>query len=285
MLGLILHNDSICSASDVTLQAGQVGLLAGWGVFSTIRVKNGQLFAFDRHFARMKRDAALLRVPFPDDPQYIESRLLRLVAANQAEEATLRVVVVRNKGSVWEGPSIARDFDLIALMTGLKDWGSGVKLGIIPQARHAQSVFAGTKVLAWGFNLTWYEQAQERGWDEVILLNERDEVCECTSANIFVSQGGQVWTPPLSSGCLPGITREVILNEIRVPGITVGEKPLLLKDLKSADEVFITSTTRDLLPVVAVEGVPIRSQGDIRVRLQAAFLKYVQEQVCERTIS
>lgn len=285
MLGLILHNDSICSASDVTLQAGQVGLLAGWGVFSTIRVKNGQLFAFDRHFARMKRDAALLRVPFPDDPQYIESRLLRLVAANQAEEATLRVVVVRNKGSVWEGPSIARDFDLIALMTGLKDWGSGVKLGIIPQARHAQSVFAGTKVLAWGFNLTWYEQAQERGWDEVILLNERDEVCECTSANIFVSQGGQVWTPPLSSGCLPGITREVILNEIRVPGITVGEKPLLLKDLKSADEVFITSTTRDLLPVVAVEGVPIRSQGDIRARLQAAFLKYVQEQVCERTIS
>jgi branched-chain amino acid aminotransferase len=284
MLGLILHNDKICSASDATLQAGQVGLLSGWGVFSTIRVKKGMLFAFDRHFARMKRDAALLHVPFPTDPEWIESRLLRLVEANQAEDATLRVVVVRNKGGIWQGPGLDREFDLIALMSPLTDWGAGVKLGVVPQARHAQSVFAGTKVLSWGFNLTWYEEAHQRGLDEVILLNERDEVCECTSANIFLSKGSQVWTPPLTSGCLPGITREIVLSELNVPGITVNEKSIILEDLEAADEVFITSTTRDLLPVLAVEGLKIRSEGEARSRLQAAFSQFVQDQACVRAV-
>ena len=83
----------------------------------------------------------------------------------------------------------------------------------------------------------------------MVLLNERGEVAECTSANLFIANGGQVYTPPLGSGCLPGITREVLLGEIHVPGITVEEKTLLPADLESADEVFITSTTRDLLPV------------------------------------
>ena len=100
-------------------------------------------------------------------------------------------------------------------------------------------------------NLTWLESAQARGFDEVILLNERGEVAECTSANLFIANGSQVSTPPLSSGCLPGITREVLLAEIRAPGIRVEEKALKPGDLEAADEVFITSTTRDLLPVHA----------------------------------
>jgi len=91
-------------------------------------------------------------------------------------------------------------------------------------------------------NLTWLESAQQRGFDEVILLNEQGEVAECTSANIFIANGNEVWTPPLSSGCLPGITRDVILR-IQAPGIQVREKVLLPADLESAGEVFITSTT------------------------------------------
>src|SRR5436305_316583 len=83
---------------------------------------------------------------------------------------------------------------------------------------------------------------------EVILLNERDEVAECTSANIFAAKGGEVWTPPLASGCLPGITRELLLSEVTAPGVRVSERVLTARDLESADEVFISSTTRDLLP-------------------------------------
>src|SRR5439155_15722324 len=120
------------------------------------------------------------------------------------------------------------------------------------QARHAASVFAGTKILAWAMNLTWLEEAQSQGFDEVILLNERDEVAECTSANIFAAKGNEIWTPPLASGCLPGITRELLLAEVRAPEFHVAEKVLTPADLESADEVFITSTTRDLLPVSVI---------------------------------
>src|SRR5438552_6849537 len=105
----------------------------------------------------------------------------------------------------------------------LKDWGSGVKLAYVPQARHAASMFAGAKILSWAMNLTWVEEAQSKGFDEVILLNERGEVAECTSANIFMARGNQVLTPPLSSGCLPGVTRDVLLSGIHVPGVSVSE--------------------------------------------------------------
>src|SRR2546423_15687028 len=105
-------------------------------------------------------------------------------------------------------------------------------------------MFAETKILAWGMNLTMLEDARCRGFDEVILLNERDEVAECTSANIFAAKGGQVWTPPLTSGCLPGITRELLLSEVRVAGLPVSEHTLTPAALESADEGFISSTTR-----------------------------------------
>jgi len=278
----ILHNDSICDADEKVLSAGQVGFLNGWGVFTTIRVARGVLFEFERHFARMKRDAQLMRVPFPGEPEWLEQRLLRLVERNGASDATLRVVVVRNRGGLFEGPNLKFDFDVIAFTTGLKNWGSGVRLGVIPQARHAGSRFAGVKFTSWAMNLTFHEEAQERGFDEVVLLNERGEVSECTSANIFVAEGRNVWTPPLDSGCLPGITRDLLLSDVRVPGIQVDEKALTLGDLEAADEVFITSTTRDLLPVLHVEGIRIRRQGNCRDALQAAFSQHVDDYVCSR---
>ena len=276
----VLHNDDIREVSERFLSAGQVGLLAGWGVFSTLRVARGVLFAFERHFERMHRDAVLLRVPFPTDPEYIRSRLLRLVEANQAGEAALRVAVVRNRGGLWEGPN-DRDFDLIALTTEPKQWGSGVKLAVHPQARHSASEFRGVKMISWAENLAILEAGQCRGFDEVILLNERGEVSECTSANIFIAEGGQVWTPPLDSGCLPGVTRDLLLHEIHVAGTPVGEKTIFPWDLERASEVFITSTTRDLLPVLAIEGRQIESSGNACSILQKAFSRYVDAYVTQ----
>jgi branched-chain amino acid aminotransferase len=277
----LLHNDDIRDAGDRVLSPGQVGLMNGWGVFSTIRVQDGVLFAWERHWARMQRDAARLRVPFPDDEKSLEARLYRLIDANRAVNSTLRVIVVRNRGGMWEGPS-ERAFDIIALTASLKDWGETVKLGMIPQARHAASEFAGTKYLSWSENLARYERAHEQGFDEAVLLNERGEVAECTSANIFAVHGENVSTPPLSAGCLPGVTRALLLQEIHVPNLTISEKTLLRSDLESADEVFITSTTRDLMPVASVEGLRIRPGRSVRDRLQQAFSAYTGAYVAAR---
>ncbi|MGA2326793.1 MAG: aminotransferase class IV [Bryobacteraceae bacterium] len=278
----VLHNDQIHEATESVLMPGQVGLLAGWGVFSTLRVVEGVPFAYERHWERMRRDARALRVPFATDPDYIRSRVLRLIQANGAANATLRVAVVRNGGGIWQGPG-DRDFDLIALTADMKDWGGGVKLSVHAQARHAACEFRGTKILSWALNLAMLEEAQEAGFDEVILLNERGEVSECTSANIFAAQGSQVWTPPLDSGCLPGVTRELLLEEVRVEGISTGERTLLPEDLERASEVFITSTTRGLLPVLSIEGRPVRQAGDIRRRLQEAFGRCVDAYVAQHS--
>jgi len=277
----ILHNDEIREASDRVLSPGQTGLLAGWGVFSTLRVLEGVPFAYERHWERMRRDAHALRVPFPSQPDYIRSRALRLIRANGARNATLRVVVVRNSGGIWQGAA-DRDFDLIALTAHLKPWASGVSLSVHPQARHAANRFRGVKMLSWALNLTMLEEAQEAGFDEVILLNERGEVSECTSANLFVAQGRQVWTPPLDSGCLPGVTRELLLEEVRVEGIRIGERTLVPEDLQRADEVFITSTTRGLLPVLSIERQPAPQSGETLHRLQEAFRRYLEAYVAQR---
>ncbi|MEX2261451.1 MAG: aminotransferase class IV [Bryobacteraceae bacterium] len=275
----VLHNEEIREASEKLLSPGQVGLLSGWGVFSTIKVVEGVLFAFERHWARMSRDAALLRVPMPPDPGAVHERLLRLLEANEAREATLRLVVVRNGGGMWQGPQSASASDVAALTTDLKDWGGGVRLSIVPQARHSANPFSGTKILSWAMNLAWLEEAQSHGFDEVILLNEGGEVAECTSANIFVARENRVFTPPLSSGCLPGVTREILLSDVQVARYPVVEKTLYPADLESADQVFITSTTRELLPVWVIGDRAVRYSGNARESLQAAFSEYVSSYV------
>jgi branched-chain amino acid aminotransferase len=275
----LLHNHEIREATEPLLRPGQLGLLAGWGIFSTIRVRDGVLFAFERHWARMKRDAELMRVPFPVHAEEMEAQLVRLVESNSVENGTLRVVVVRNRGGLWEGPAETRDYDLIALTADLHGWGDSVALGLVRNGRHAASPFAGTKILSWAQNLTWYEEAHARGLDEVVLLNEREEVAECTSANIFAAHGDRVSTPPLSSGCLPGITRAVLLGEVHIPGFTVEERVLRTADLEAADQVFITSTTRELLPVRSVEGLRIRNSSAACEALQKAFTAFADAYV------
>jgi len=282
----LLHNDDIRDAGAQDLSAGQVGLLNGWGVFSTIRVYDGVMFAWERHWARMHADAGRMRVPFPPDRDWLEQRLYRLIEANKAWNSTLRVAVIRNRGGMFEGPAPMREFDVVAFTADVNRWGDSVKLGVVPNARHAASEFAGTKNLSWSENLTLYERAHEQGLDEVVLLNERGEVCECTSANIFAvffhSQGSDVWTPPLASGCLPGVTRALLLEEIRVPGLRIGEKTLLPADLEAASEIFITSSTREILPVVSIAGLSIRTDQKVSQQLRRAFTAYVESYVAAR---
>jgi branched-chain amino acid aminotransferase len=275
----ILHNDTVRDATDNVLAPSQVGLLSGWGVFTTLRVSDGVLFAWERHWARIQRDAAAFHVPLPADPDALHRKLLELVEANDARNSTLRLVIVRNGGGMWANPKPARPSDVIALTADSKEWGEGVKLAYQAEGRHAACQFAGTKILSWAMNLTWLENAQLRGFDEVILLNERGEVAECTSANIFAAQGNQVWTPPLSSGCLPGITREVLLGEVHVPGVDIMEKTLMPADLEAADEVFITSTTRDLLPVFQIEDKQLARGHRTRTALQEAFSMFLRNYV------
>ncbi|MBI2687689.1 MAG: aminotransferase class IV family protein [Acidobacteria bacterium] len=278
----LLHNDAIRETTEPCLSPGQVGFMNGWGVFSTLRVSEGVLFAWERHWARMLRDAGRMHVPMPATPDSLLAGLRTLIAANGAQDGTLRVAIVRNHGGLFEAPGLDRPFETIAFTTSLRDWGGSVSLALKSDARHGANQFRGAKITAWANNLAWYEESHDRGFDEVVLLDEFGRVSECTSANIFAVSGSDVLTPPLDSGCLPGITREVLLDAIHLEGITIREAHLKPADLEAADEVFITSSTRDLLPVAAIEGLNVKQGTAVQSRLLAAFRAYISNYVAAR---
>ena len=273
----VLYNERIVPSDEAILRPGQLGLLAGWGVFTTLRIYKGIPFAFERHWERLQRDARLLHVEIPVGRDELRRRLLELVRRNRCPEASMRLCIVRSQGGVFEGPGSGNRSDVVAFTIDVPRRRGAAGLALRPNGRHAESPFAGTKTLSWAHNLTFVETAQQQGFDEVILLNERGEVAECTSANIFAVRNGVTYTPPPAGGPLPGITRLVMLEELAEP---VEEKVLYADDLYEADEVFITSTVRELMPVERIADRRLRAaergEWPVMEKLRAALRRYIE---------
>ncbi len=176
--------------------------------------------------------------------------------------------------------------DLILFTAGLPAHADVARLGVAENGRHAASPLAGVKTTAWLNNVWHLAEAQKAGWTEVILLNERGEVAECTSANIFCVKGGKVLTPPLASGCLEGVTRSVLLEIAPRARVHIVEQTLFPEDLYSAEEVFITSTNRTLLGVSEIAGCKFSVvMGPLAQKLERAFDAAMREYVAARSSS
>jgi branched-chain amino acid aminotransferase len=279
----VFHNDCVVPVEETRLSPGQSGLLCGWGLFTTLRVFEGVPFAFERHWHRLERDAELTLCPFPFKMEDVRRYLQEVLRSNQVREGCARIYVVNNQPGHWRSDEAFPKADLMICSADLPNYRDRVRLTTRAHGRHAASPLANAKVTSWLNNVWSLQEAQREGFDEVILLNERGEVAECTAANIFCVQRGTVVTPPLSSGCLPGITREVVL-EIGAPaGIPVVERTLFPKDLTSADEVFISSTNRNVLPVTAIDGQDLPSdRGQVTQKLERILAKYIRAYVESR---
>ncbi len=274
---LVLYNDRIVSSGEAVLRPGQVGLFTGWGVFTTLRIYQGIPFAFEKHWERLRRDAALLNVEMPPSRDDLRAQLIDLAGCNRCPEAKMRLNVMRSQGGMYEGPGSGRPTDVIAFTADLAEAPATVALDLQENGRHAASPFAGTKTLSWVQNVTLFENAHQAGFTDAILLNERGEVSECTSANIFAVKDGVTLTPPLSSGPLPGVTRRVMLEELNE---AVEERVLFLEDLHAADEVFITSSTRELVPVRRIADRPLGvREWPVMRSLRTLLRDYVAEYI------
>jgi branched-chain amino acid aminotransferase len=279
----VFHNDRLLPVEQVRLSPGQAGLLSGWGLFTTLRVWDGELFAFERHWARLERDAKRTRVPFPFDSEKVREQLHEVLRANNVIEGTARIYVVYNKVGFWQSEESMPQVDLILYSAGLPSYREPVRLGLREHGRHAASPLAGVKVTSWLNNVWNLAEAQSAGWDEVVLLNERGEVAECTAANIFCVRGGGVLTPPLNSGCLEGVTRDTLLDIAHASGVPASEQTLTPENLYGAEEVFISSTNRNLLGVGEVAGHKFTgAPGPITLKLEKALAAFVAEYVAAR---
>jgi branched-chain amino acid aminotransferase len=281
----IFHNDRLLPVEEVRLSPGQAGLMSGWGLFTTMRVVEGIPFAFERHWKRLSRDAERTHCPFPFSAETVHGQLNEVLRANEVREGCARIYVIYNQVGFWRSDENLPAADLVICSAGLPPHREPVRLALRDHGRHAASPLAGVKVTSWLNNVWNLYEAQQGGYDEVVLLNERGEVAECTAANIFCVREGRVLTPPLTSGCLEGVTRGVVLEIGAAAGVQVEERTLTPEDLFSADGVYISSTNRNLIAVEEIGGrrIPTARLAPMQ-KLQAAFAAYVQEYVAQRAV-
>jgi branched-chain amino acid aminotransferase len=274
----VYHNHRLLPIEEVRLSPGQAGLLSGWGLFTTLRIFAGEPFAFERHWRRLKKDAARTHLPFSFDAETIRGEVRELCRRNSVAEGTARIYAVYNNTGFWRSEENFPDVDLMVYTAGLPKYREPARLALRAHGRHAASPLAGVKVTSWLNNVWNLYEAQQRGFDEVALLNERGEVAECTAANIFCVQGGRVLTPPLDSGCLEGVTRAILLEIAPQNGVPAEERALTPEDFYSAEEVFISSTNRSLLGVGEIEGHTFApAPGPVTQKLERAFADYAAQ--------
>ena len=274
----VLHNDRVQGVAEARLSPGQSGLFSGWGVFTTMRVYNGRLFAYGRHWRRLERDARLLRVTPPVSAEELHGRLRRLLRSNGVTDGAARVYFVRNQVGWWYGGETLPATDLVACTSDLPATPRSASLSVRAGAVRSDHPLSGAKILSWLPNAWCRSEAERAGFYEVILLNERGEVAECASANLFCVRDGVAETPPLSSGCLDGITREVLLEAANDKGLPVREGVLRPEQLLDAEEAFITSTSRELLPVSRIEEHAFRAvPGPVTTLLREAYQERVRD--------
>ena len=281
----VFHNDRLQPIEQSRLSPGQAGLLNGFGLFSTLRVFSGEAFAFERHWRRLEKDAERVHLPMAYAAEFVRRHLAEVIRANEVREGTARIYLVYNTVGFWRSNEPLPEVDLILYTAGLPPYREPVRLALRPNGRFAASPICSVKTTAWLNNVWHVAEAQKAGFDEVVLLNERGEVAECTAANVFAVTGGRVLTPPLASGCLEGVTRGVLLEIAPRIGIPMEEHTLTPDDLRRADEMFISSTNRNLLGVGSLEdhrfaGAP----GPVTRRLEEAFAAYVNDYVAQQSV-
>jgi len=236
------------------------GFLYGEGVYETWRTYNGQPFLFDRHMRRLRNSSGMIALTVPLSDEQLDARCRETIrAAGLKEEAYVRMLVTRGIGElsydlercpspsivVIVKPHVAPPPDV---------YERGVKVAIVPIIRnHPGTVSPLIKSNNLLNNALAMQEALKRGAFEGVMRNYRGELAECTTANLFIVKAGGVLTPPLDAGLLPGITREFVLEIGKDTGIPVREAVLHDADLFEADEAFLTSSTRELVPIVQVD--------------------------------
>ncbi|HMK28363.1 MAG TPA: aminotransferase class IV [Terriglobales bacterium] len=273
----VYHNDRLIAMGEVRLSPGQAGLLNGWGVFTTIHVAEGQPFAFERHWARLTGDAKRIEMAVPYSAENVRQKIGELLRANRVTTAALRIYFVLNRAGIWSSDEPLPLVDMIMYTIDLPQRVGPTRLSVMAHGRQAAHPLAGTKVTSWLYNAWALEQAHHQGCDDMLLLNERGEVSECTAANIFAVHAGAVVTPPLDSGCLNGVTRQILFEEAPRISLPVREQAFSLEGLYGADEVCISSTTRHVQPVGQIgDHKYAQAPGPVTQRLERLFADYFE---------
>lgn len=244
-------NGSLVPDDEARISIFDHGLVVGDGVFETVKVADGVPFALNRHLARLARSAAGLGLAEPDLDQIRAGALAVVEASEPATLARMRITVtggIAPLGSERGGSPLTA----IVALGAMKAPAAFCDVTTVPWPRNEHGALSGLKTTSYGENVRALVYAAEHGGSEAIFPNTAGNLCEGTGTNVFVVSAGQLFTPPLSAGCLAGVTRALV---IEWSGAV--EQDLPLSALADADEAFLTGTTRDVQPIRYVDGRPL----------------------------
>jgi branched-chain amino acid aminotransferase len=240
------------------------GFLYGEGVYETLRTYNGQPFLFERHMRRLRTSAGMLTLSVPLTDTQIDDRFretMRVAGLGDVpdREAYIRILVTRGIGELTYDPAATPTPSVVVIVKPNVDLSQevferGVKVSLVGVVRnHPETVSPVIKSNSLLNNALAMQEALRRGAFEGVMRNYKGELAECTQSNLFVVKDGAVLTPPIDAGLLPGITREFLFEIGATAGIPFREAVLKDADLIGADESFLTSTTREIVPIVQVD--------------------------------
>lgn len=246
-------------ASEATIPATDEGLLRGDGAFEVIRVYDGTPFAFDDHLRRLERSALNLRLPVDLEAVRADAHRLLAHAGSGREHELLRIVITRGGRR-------------LLLTEPMHDTPGEIRLCSITYS--PTRVLDGVKSLSYGANMLASRLARERGFDEALLVTPHGRVLEAPTSSIFWIEEERVFTPPLDEHILASITRGLV---IEVTG--AAERPCTLDDLFGADEAFLTSTTREVQPVAAIDSHAFSAPGPVSDRIAGELSARIQSEL------
>lgn len=256
-------NGRITDAADAVIPVFDHGFLYGEGVYETLRTYDGKPFLYDAHMARLRRSAGMIALDVPGTDDEMLAKVRETMAAEKGlEEAYIRILVTRGIGELTYSLAATPTPSLVIIVKPFPEppashFTEGISLALVSIRRnHPSALNPRIKSNNLLNNALAMQEAMRQGAEEALMLNQQNEVAECSQSNFFIVKDGIVATPPIAAGLLPGITREFVFEVGRDAGVTVEERTLQTSDLWSADEAFITGTTREITPVSKVDGRP-----------------------------
>jgi branched-chain amino acid aminotransferase len=263
MTGAVNVNGRITPPDEAMVPALDHGFLYGEGVYEVCRTYHGQPFLFDRHMRRLRESAARLVLPVPWSDEELGAEVERTLTAaglsgRAAASGYVRLVVTRGVGELSYDPASCRQSSLVVIVRPHvppppEVYDSGVAVALVSTVRNHPAalnpIIKSNNLL--NNALAMQEALRMQGF-EAVMRNQRGELAECSQSNLFVVKRGEALTPPIEAGLLAGITRAFVIEIARGAGVPAREAVLGDDDLFGADEAFLTSTTREIVPIVRV---------------------------------
>lgn len=248
---IIWLNGRLLPVSGACISPLDHGLLVGDGAFETLVSCSGVPFAHKRHWQRLKSSCDALGIAVPDSQMLLDG-MKEVMKANQLPDARLRITVTSGEGPLGSDRG-GQPPTVIIACSSLTPWPETDALITVPWPRNERSALAGVKSISYAENVRALAFARSKGCGEALFTNTRGELCEGTGSNLFLVKSGQVITPPLSSGCLAGVTRGLVIETCQSNGIPIEERPVSPDEVAGCSEAFLSSTTREVQAVARID--------------------------------